>query len=152
MRGACRSGSMSPSDVEWLPGNPRREWTLLVVNYAMFGYAIASFVVVGLALRGVISLPSLAVVGLALGIFGLAVALLVVMWLGRSRPGFHRLGISREGLLIRYPLQTRTFPWAELVWYPDRMRVEGRSGWSGPPLMALTAAQFQRIQRMFYPQ
>lgn len=75
-----------------------------------------------------------------------------VPWLLLSsrRPGFFDIGVSARGLSIRFPLRARTFPWSDLVWYNDRMRVEGKSGWRGPSLVALTPAQFRRVQRWFF--
>ncbi len=142
---------MSDPDVEWVPGNPFRERLLWSLSWCGLAYVVGASVTLGLAMNHDLTLSPALVGWFIAGTIGVCGALLLMNYLPRSRPGFLAIGISREGLSIRYPLLTRTFPWSDLIWYSDRMRVEGRSGWAGPSLLSLTTTQFQRIQRVVYP-
>jgi hypothetical protein len=122
-----------------------------VLNWAALVVTVGFFAALLLSKLRVLHEPAVLGVASTIGLFAVLIFVLIVLSFSRIRPGFFGIGVSPMGLSVRYPLRTRTFPWSELVWYDDRMRVEGRSGWRGPSLMALTPAQYQRVQRWFHP-
>jgi hypothetical protein len=143
---------MSDSDIEWLPGDPRRERAVLVCFWLGLALVFGTFTPLLLSLHGLFSIPPLLGVCLPFGALGGILIILAVQLLSRNRPGFYRVGLSLGGLAVRYPNGTRIFAWTELWWSKDRVHVEGKSWWNGPsPPLTLTPTQFERIQSRFYP-
>jgi hypothetical protein len=141
-----------PPYIDWVPGIRWIRLTVLALNWTALVVAAGFSAALVLSNLGLIHEPALVGVASTVGLFAVLIFVLTMLSFSRIRPGFFDIGVSRMGLSVRYPLRTRTFPWSELVWYNDRMRVEGRSGWRGLSLMALTPAQYQRVQRWFHPQ
>jgi hypothetical protein len=148
--------TLSPSvrslNIDWVPGNRRLQLAVMAYTWTATAVVVGFFAV--LVLHNFRLLRETPVQGATWTVVALAVTvfLSILLWVSRLRPGSFDIGVSPWGLSVRFPLRTRTFPWSDLVWYSDRMRVEGRSGWRGPPLLALTPAQFERVQRWFHPQ
>jgi hypothetical protein len=138
-----------PPDIEWVPGIRWIRLTVLAFNWTALVVTVGFLAALVLTNLGWIHEPVLLGVASTVGLFAVLIFVLILLSFSRIRPGFFDIGVSPIGLSVRYPLRTRTFPWSELVWYNDRMRVEGISGWRGPSLMALTPVQYQRIQRWF---
>ena len=137
---------MPEPSVEWVPGSSRFERGFLLVF--RFGLVLAACEVAALILSGfgLIPIPF----SFSMALLPFVVLLPPAFLILQRRRGFYGVGISPAGISIKVPLGTRTFVWSELIWYGDSMQVEGRSAWRGPPLLSLTPAQFQRIQRAYY--
>jgi hypothetical protein len=151
MAADSRHQAVPDRSIEWVLGVRSRRWAFTA--YSWFTLVLTSGFVLTILLSSFVLIHETVVLGL--GFLFAAVGVLaiqfIVLILVRRSPGFFDIGVSPRGLSIRFPLRTQTFPWSDLVWYTDRMSVQGRSGWRGPPLVALTPAQFQRIQRWFHP-
>jgi hypothetical protein len=138
---------MSRSGIEWIPSPTGQERTIRIafrLVFALLGVFLGAMM---LSFQGTISVPPLSVLGFTFGMVGVAATLLALTRLSRVRPGIFELGVSRDGLTVRYPLGTQTYGWSELWWSNDGLHVEGRSWLGGPGLLTLSPTQLERIQR-----
>ncbi|MGC2288585.1 MAG: hypothetical protein WA688_01835 [Thermoplasmata archaeon] len=141
---------MSESGIEWIPSPKGLERTIRVGFWLILALVLGFSGTTILSLQGLTATPPLLGLGFAFGLLGATVTIFAVLRLSRVRPGIFELGVSRDGLSVRYPFSTRTFAWSDLWWSSDGIHVEGRWWWGGPGLLTLSPAQLERIQRAVY--
>jgi hypothetical protein len=141
---------MSKSGIEWISSPTDQERTIRIAFRLVFAILVVFLGAMMLSFQGSISVPPLLGLGFSFGMVGVAAALLVLLRLSRVRPGIFELGVSRDGLSVRYLLGTRTYAWSELWWSSNGLHVEGRSWLGGPGLLTLSPTQLERIQRAVY--
>ena len=144
---------MSEAPTEWVEGDPTwsRAFTALSCGIPLAcAFYIAVLVLTWLWSSGAISSTPLfySFPWWPAGSLALSLAVFIIVFLPLQRPVIRRVGISQNGLVLRYGFRTFRIPWSEAVWFTPYCVSSRR--WSMARFL-LTPHQSERIYAWWYP-